>query len=149
MKRSTLRLLVCGALSALSLAATAQAPAPGPDMLVVRSTAKEPAEVVDAIKAYSEQKKWQYIGASKVKNGEVTLVKVCIPQVGQILWPLGLQISALLPCGNIGVYEKKGKTEISMLHPAYMQALYPHPEVASAVNVATPLLMDMLEAVAR
>jgi hypothetical protein len=149
MKSHARRLLVGSTLVLLSLGAGAQTPAPGPDMILVRPTDKKPDAVVDAIKAYSEQKKWQYVGDSKVKNGQVTLVKVCIPQVGQILWPLGLQISAMLPCGNIGVYEKQGKTEISMLHPSYMQALYPNAEVQKAVKVATPLLMDMLETVAR
>lgn len=148
MKPSLLQLLICAVLSATALSTTAQTPAPGADMLLIKSTDKEPDEVVEAIKDYSAQKKWQYLGASKVKNGEVTLVKVCIPQVGQVLWPLGLQISALLPCGNVGVYQKQGKTEISMLHPAYMQVLYPRAEVAKAVNIATPLLLDMLENVA-
>lgn len=136
-------------LGALAGIASAQTPAPGPDMILLRSSAKAPAEVVQAIQSYAEQKKWQYLGASQVKNGEVTLVKVCIPQVGKILWPVGPQISALLPCGNVGVYQKQGQTEISMLHPAYMQLLYPRPEVAKAVQVATPLLNDMLETVAR
>jgi len=149
MKRSILRLLICGALSLATFAAFAQTPAPGAGMILMKPSAKAPDAVVDAIKAYSEQKKWQYIGASKVKNGEVTLVKVCIPEVGKVLWPLGLQISAILPCGNIGVYQKQGKTEISMLHPAYMQALYPNAEVEKAVKIATPLLLDMLESVAK
>ena len=149
MKPSILRLLLCSALSFTALTSLAQTPAPGADMLVLKQTAKEPNEVVDAIKAYSEQKKWLYLGASKVKNGEVTLVKVCMPQVGQVLWPLGLQLSAILPCGNVGVYQKQGKTEISMLHPAYMQVLYPHAEVEKAVKMATPLLLDMLESVAK
>ncbi|MBI3523546.1 MAG: DUF302 domain-containing protein [Betaproteobacteria bacterium] len=115
----------------------------------MKPTTKKPDEVVDAIKAYSEQKKWQFVGASKVKNGEVTLVKVCLPEVGKVLWPLGLQISAILPCGNVGVYQKQGKTEISMLHPAYMQVLYPNAEVEKAVKIATPLLLDMLDSVAK
>lgn len=136
-------------LSALACVAAAQTPTPGPDMILVRGSSKAPAEVVDAIKSYAEQKNWQYLGASKVKNGEVTLVKVCIPQVGKILWPVGLQLSAMLPCGNIGVYQKQGKTEISMLHPAYMQLIYPRPEVEKAVQVATPLLSDLLETAAR
>lgn len=149
MKRSFFNLLVCAALSLTNFAAVAQSPAPGPDMILVKSTTKQPNEVVQAIKSYSEQKKWQYVGDSMVKNDEVTLVKVCIPQVGKILWPLGLQVSAMLPCGNVGVYRKQGKTEISMLHPAYMQVLYPHAEVEKAVKIATPLLMDMLENVAK
>lgn len=145
----TLRRLIASALASLTIVAAAQTPAPGAGMIALRATDKETDEVVEAIKTYAEQKKWQYLGASKVKQGEVTLVKVCIPQVGQVLWPLGLQISALLPCGNIGVYDKQGKTEIAMLHPAYMQVLYPQPEVEKAVRLATPLLMDMLDTVAR
>ena len=140
--------LIGGALSAMACIAAAQSPAPGADMILVRPSAKEPAAVVEAIKSYAEQKKWQYLGASKVKQGEVTLVKVCIPQVGKVLWPVGLQLSAMLPCGNIGVYQKQGKTEISMLHPAYMQLIYPRPEVEKAVQLATPLLTGMLDAVA-
>lgn len=77
------------------------------------------------------------------------MVKVCIPDVGKILWPVGLQISALLPCGNLGVYQSKGKTEISMLHPAYMEILYPHPAVSKASQMATPLLLELLSAVAQ
>jgi uncharacterized protein (DUF302 family) len=118
-------------------------------MILTTATMKTPDQVVDAVKAYSEAKKWMYMGANKAKQGEVTMVKVCIPQVGQLLWPVGLHLSALLPCGNIGVYQNKGQTEISMLHPRYMQVLYPHAEVEKAVNVATPLLTEMLTAVAK
>lgn len=136
-------------LSVWSLAAAAQAPAPGPGMLLKMPTAKTPDEVVGAVKAYAEGRKWLYMGATKAKQGEVTMVKVCIPQVGQILWPLGLEVSALLPCGNLGVYQKKGQTEVSMLHPSYMQLVYPHPEIEKAVGIATPLLVGLLESVAK
>ena len=47
------------------------------------------------------------------------------------------------------MYQNHGKTEISMLDPRYMQVLYPHPEVEKASAVATPLLTEMLEAVAK
>jgi hypothetical protein len=149
MNPSVMRSLLCCALSIASLASLAQTPTLGPAMLIVRTSAKDRTEVVGAIKAYSEQKKWLYVGDSKIKNGEVTLVKFCIPQVSQALWPLGLQISAMMPCGNVGVYEKQGKTEISMLHPVFIQVLYPGPEAEAAVKVATPLLLDMLESVAK
>ena len=151
MKSRISRLFVLAALCTWSFSGAAQAPAPGPGpgMVLVRPTTKAPNEVVDAVKAYSESRKWLYMGASKAKQGEVTMVKVCIPQVGQVLWRLGLQISALLPCGNLGVYEKDGETEISMLHPAYMQVVYPHPDVEKAVSIATPLLMEMLDTVAK
>jgi hypothetical protein len=118
-------------------------------MILLKATTKTTEQVVDAVKSYSEEKKWMYMGANKAKQGEVTMVKVCIPQVGQLLWPVGLHLSALLPCGNIGVYQNKGQTEISMLHPQYMALLYPHAEVEKAVRLATPLLSEMLTAVAK
>ena len=142
----------CIAASILSLLATmswAQVPTPGPEMVIIKPTAKTSDEVVEAVKAYSEAKKWVYMGSNKAKQGEVTMVKVCIPHIGQMLWPVGLHLSALLPCGNLGVYERNGQTQISMLHPRYMQLLYPHPDVERASAASTPLLMDMLEAVAR
>ena len=140
--------LAC-ALYVCSPLALAQAPAPGPGMLVKSPTAKTPEEVVSAVKAYAEGKKWLYMGATKAKQGEITMVKVCIPQVGQVLWPIGLEVSALLPCGNLGVYQKKGQTEVSMLHPSYMQVIYPHPEIEKAVGIATPLLMGLFESVTK
>ena len=149
MNTSISHLLVCGALLATPFTCLGQVPMPGPDMVIIRSTTKIPDQVVDAIRSYSEQKKWMYMGANKAKQGEVTMVKVCIPQVSQLLWPVGLHMSALLPCGNVGVYQSKGQTQISMLHPRYMHVLYPHPEVEKAVAVATPLLTEMLEAVAK
>ena len=143
------RLVAAVTLGLTVATAGAQVPAPGPEMILIRPTAKTSDEVVEATKVYSEAKKWIYMGANKAKQGEVTMVKVCLPQVGQILWPVGLHLSALLPCGNVGVYQLGGKTQVSMLHPRYMQLLYPHPEVERAAALSTPLLIDMLEAVAK
>lgn len=137
--------LACSALVGLLSPSTTRGA--GPDaMFVVRSTAKTPEAVVEAAKAYAERKKWQYLGASKVKQGQVILVKICIPEVGQKLWPVGLHLSAMLPCGNLGVYQKDGKTEISLLHPRYMAVLHPHPAAEEASAVAQPLLAAMLDA---
>jgi len=89
------------------------------------------------------------IPRGKVKKGEVTLVKICIPDVGRIIWPLGLRLSAMLPCGNIGIYETDVGTEISVLHPRYLNVLYPDPETERAGEVGAPLLAEMLDSVAR
>lgn len=115
------------------------------DMLVIRTTPKSPDDVADAVKAYSEKMKWQYIEPTKVKQGQVTLIKTCIPAVGGKLWPVGLHIAAILPCGNLAAYVKDGKTEVSMLKAAYMSKLYPHPTVDEAVKVAEPLLAAMMD----
>ena len=84
--------------------------------------------------AYAEQRKWQYLGASKVKKGQVTLVKICIPEVGRQIWSVGLHLGAMLPCGNVATYQKDGKTEISLLHPRYMYVLFSHPAVEQALD---------------
>ena len=147
--KAIFRLLTCCFLCGVSLLSIAQTP--GTDLILIRTSTKSPTDVVEAVKAHVDAKKWIYMGANSVKpkQGEVTMVKVCIRQVGGILWPVGLHLSALLPCGNIGVYQTEGKTEVSMLHPRYMQMLYPHPEVDRAVAVATPLLMEMLDAIVK
>ena len=121
------------------------------DIIALRRSAKAPADVVDAINAHVGAKKWDFMGAHTVKpkQGEVTLVKLCILQVGAALWPVELLMSALLPCVNIGVYPKQGGSEAAMLHPRSMQLLLPNPEVDHAVALATPQLLEMLDAVTR
>ena len=119
------------------------------EMFLLRTTAKPPEAVIEAIQSYVQAKKWNYLGADKVKQGQVTLVKICIPEVGQQLWPVGLHISAMLPCGNLGVYQKDGRTEVSLLHPRYMQILYPDPAVEKASATAEPLLIEMLDSVTK
>lgn len=117
------------------------------DLFIVKTTSKSPAVVARAMERYAKRKKWQYLGAFKVKNGQVTLVKVCIPAVGKNVWHEGLYLSAMLPCGNIGIYKKDGKTEVSMLSARYMHVLVPTPGMQKAVDTAEPLLNGMLEAV--
>jgi hypothetical protein len=147
--RSAIALALCLCASAIFLMTgmLGRAAAQGPsDIFIIKSSAKTPDAIVAAIKAYATEKKWQYLGDSKIKQGEITLVKICIPAVGQALWPAGPQLSAMLPCGNIGVYTKDARTEISILHPRYMHVLHPVPATEKASAIAHPLLMDMLNA---
>jgi uncharacterized protein (DUF302 family) len=133
---------------ALTFTAAGRAQSPN-DAFIVKSSSKASDAVVAAIKSYAELKKWPYLGENKVKQGEVTLVKVCIPEVAGALWPAGLQVSALLPCGNVGVYSKGGATEVSLLHPRYMHVLYPHAATERAGAIALPLFTEMLNDVTR
>lgn len=130
--------LLCSLTCGVALAAEAD------NIFVIRTTSKSPEAVVAAVKSYAEAKKWLYLGDNKIKNGELTLVKVCIPEVGKLVWPQGPQMSALLPCGNLGIYIKGGKTEISMLHASYMHRLVPTPAMEKVSATAEPLLEDML-----
>ena len=137
--------LVISAVLFLGVSAAAQAAKPS-SLFIIRDSAKTPEAIADGIKTYAEAHKWQFLGASKVKNGEVTLVKVCIPEVGKVVWPQGMYLSALLPCGNIGIYTKAGNTEVSMLSARYMHVLVPTAEMEKASKVAEPLLNAMLDA---
>ena len=141
----TTNVLVIAAALFLGVSLVAQAAEPS-SLFVIRDSAKTPEAIAGGIKTYAEAHKWQFLGASKVKNGEVTLVKVCIPEVGKVVWPQGLYLSALLPCGNIGIYTKAGKTEVSMLNARYMHVLVPTAEMEKASKVAEPLLNAMLDA---
>jgi hypothetical protein len=42
------------------------------DLFVIRSSAKPPDLLTDAIKTCAEEKKWLFLGANKVKQGQVT-----------------------------------------------------------------------------
>jgi hypothetical protein len=117
------------------------------ELFMVKATTQSPEETVKAIKNYAETMKWQYLGENKVKKGEVTLVKICIPEVGRMIWPVGLRLSALLPCGNIGVYKTEKGTEISVLHPRYLNLLHPNPKLEQAGKLGAELLTKMLDAV--
>lgn len=124
------------------------AQAADPDgIFIVRTTNQTPDAVVAAVRSHAEQHQWLFLGENKVKRGEVTLVKLCIPEVGKLVWPAGLQLSALLPCGNLGIYTNGGTTEISLLHPRYMHLLHPDPALEQAGAVAEPLLIEMLDAI--
>ena len=114
---------VVAAILFVAILASGRAAAEPGDIFLIRTTAKTPDAVVEAIRAYATEQRWQFLGASKVKKGQVMLVKLCILAVGQKIWPVGLELSALLPCGNLGVYEKNGATELSLLRPHYLELL--------------------------
>ena len=126
------------------LAVTAWAGEPN-DMFIIRSSQKAPDEVVVQIERYAKDKKWVYLGSNKVKKGQVRLVKICIKAAGKELWKAGLHVSAMLPCGNVGIYKEKETTQISLLHPRFMHMIYPDPNVKKAVEISSPLLINMMD----
>lgn len=126
------------------LAATALAGEPN-DMFIIRSSQKAPDEVVAQIERYAKDKKWVFLGSNKVKKGQLRLVKICINAAGKELWKAGLHVSAMAPCGNVGVYKEKGMTQVSLLHPRFMHMIYPDPNVKKAVEISSPLLINMMD----
>lgn len=119
------------------------------DLFIIKTSPKSPEAVFGAIKTYIADKKWLYLGDSKVKNGEVMLVKLCVPSSGKDIWAAGLHVAALAPCGHLGIYQEAGQTKVSMLHPKFMHALNPHPSLKKAGDELAPLFTAMLDEVTR
>lgn len=119
------------------------------DVFIIKTSAKPPEAVLGSIKTYVADNKWLYLGDNKVKNGEVILVKLCVPSASKDIWAAGLHVSALVPCGHLGIYQEAGQTKVSMLHPKFMNSLNPHPSLKKVGDELAPLLTAMLDDVIR
>ena len=133
--RSTLFIAACAAL----LAGCAGTPPTRDEMFVTRSSAKSPADLQQAIRDYVQHKNWQYIGDNKIKGGQITQVRICDPKAAADIWSAGLQVSAMLPCGHMSVYQEGGVTKVTLLNPRFLARLDPHPAVKKlAEGVSNP-----------
>jgi hypothetical protein len=119
------------------------------DMFWVRVVDKSPEETVAAIRSYTEARNWLYLAEFKIRGGKVTAIKICYPAIGPDIFAAGDHVAAMMPCGNLAVYQNDGRTVISMLHPKFMSALAPHEGVNKAVREVTPLFETMLETVSK
>jgi len=120
---------------------------PPNEVFLVRDTQHAPREVVAAVKAYVDEQGWMYVNDAELKG--VIFVKFCVPALAKDIFAAGDHVAALLPCGSMAIYPKNGKTQISMLHPGYMNALYPDPNLARAAEKGLPLFQALLDAVTR
>jgi len=120
------------------------------DAFIIRTTTKSVEDVVKSIKAHAGKMKWVYLGENKVKKKTVVLIKICVKKAGKMAFKAGLKISALIPCGNIGIYKnKKGLTEISMLHPKYMNVVYPNKHLKAAGDLVAPMFIKMMDEIVK
>lgn len=136
--------LLCAALLALARPAAAAEPNA---MFLIRDTTRSADEVVAAVKAYVKSQDWVYVNDASLKG--VVFVKFCVPEMARDIFAAGDHMAALLPCGSMAVYRKGGRTQISMLHPAYMNAIQPDPSLERAARTGLPLFNALLDAVAK
>lgn len=115
------------------------------DFFVTRSSSKAPAELHEAVKRYAADKKWLYIGDNKLKNGEVTQVRLCIREAAADIWKAGMHLAAMLPCGHFAIYAENGATKLTLMHPRYMTMLDPHPLVRKLADDVSGPFLAMLE----
>jgi len=146
MKRLTKQLLAIfvSLLMAMFVNSATWAAEPLKNVFMLNTTSKSMGEVVKAVKSFAKKKHWVYLGDYKVKNDKVILVNFCVKEAGKIAWRAGLKVSAMLPCGNMGVYKKDGVTEISLLNPYYMTTLYPDLDLETAADLLMPLYKEMM-----
>ena len=95
-----------------------------------------------------ERKRGSLSGLIRSKKGQVTLVTNCIPEMGQQIWPVGMQLSTMLPCGNFDVYREMMWRRFRCCTPAICRCST-HLAIEQASAIAKPLLMEMLEAVVK
>jgi hypothetical protein len=139
--RSTLVVIAAG----IGLAGCATPPSRD-TIFVTRTSSKSPADVHQSIRQYVTQKGWLYINDNKLKGGEITQVRICDPKAAANIWSAGLQVSAMMPCGHMSIYQEGGRTKLTMLHPSFLTLLDPHPAVKElAVAVTGPYLLMMDE----
>lgn len=140
----SIALLLCALLLALTRPAAAGEPNA---MFLMRDTDRAPDAVVAAVKAYAKSQDWVYVNDASLKG--VVYVKFCVPEMAKDIFAAGDHLAALLPCGSMAVYRKGGRTQISMLRPAYMNALYPDPNLERAARTGLPLFNALLDAVVK
>lgn len=124
-------------------------PAAREGMFLTRTSPKPPADVHQAVRQYVAQKEWLYIGDNKLKNGEVTQVRFCDRKAAANIWKAGMHVAAMLPCGQLSIYQEGGMTKVTMLHPRYLTVLEPHAEVQHLVHAVSGPFVLMLDEVTR
>lgn len=117
------------------------------EMFLIRSTDKSYGQVTDAAKAYVKKQGWVYVNDAELKG--VVMIKFCVPDMAKDIFAAGDFVTAMLPCGQIGLYKKDGKTQIAMLHPGYMERIYPDPNIKRAAEKGLPLFQAMLEEISK
>jgi len=118
-------------------------------LFVTRTSSKSPADVHQSIRQYVTQKGWLYINDNKLKGGEVTQVRICEPKAAANVWKAGLQVSAMLPCGHMSIYQEGGLTKLTMLHPRFLTMLDTDPAVKELADAVTGPFLAMMDDVTK
>ena len=145
-KNTFVSLLLATALTAIGYTAIAE---PN-DHFIVRDTTDSLDEVLARVERYAtEEDDWIFLSTFGLKGGEVTAVKICYLPIGEDIFAAGMHVAAMMPCGHMALYEKNGRTYMTLLHPRFMTTLNPDPNLERAVARATPAFESMLESVWR
>lgn len=143
------RQITSGAAAAMLGLAFAAVPASASeDTFIIRDVAAPPDEAAAAIRAHVEaDEDWLFLAEFGLAGGAVTALKICYLPLGPDIVAAGMHVMAMMPCGNMALYEEDGQTRLSMLDLGFMTTLYPDENLASAVESGRPAFAAMLDEV--
>ncbi|MFP4327194.1 MAG: DUF302 domain-containing protein [Paracoccaceae bacterium] len=132
-----------GLATALTLAGGA---AMADEMFLTHKLDMDRAEAVAAIREHVEaEKDWLFLAEFGLAGGKVTALKVCYLPLGPDIVEAGLEVMAMMPCGNMAFYETEdGGTEMSMLDLGFMTELSDAPSLETAVDTGRPAFAALL-----
>ncbi|NRB38810.1 MAG: DoxX family membrane protein [Pseudomonadales bacterium] len=99
--------------------------------------------LVDLLQAAS-QHGWKVHGPEKVANGSITLVKLCLPEVGKAILQQSRHYSAMLPCISLSLYKEQDSSKLTLLDPAYMQHITSSAAIGAAADKSREALFKLL-----
>jgi len=134
-------------LTATFTAFAGKAPAAEDDSLfIVQDLSQSVEEAADAVQQYVEDDDdWLFLARFGLLGGQVTALKICYLPIGSDIFAAGMQVAAMMPCGNLAFYEEDGQARMSMLDLAFLQVLHPDPHIEQAVEKGAPAFAAMLE----
>ncbi|MCC1492630.1 hypothetical protein [Cognatishimia sp. F0-27] len=90
---------------------------------------------------------WSLNGEFDMMGGAAVGMKICFNAMRGYVAAAGLHNLAMMPCGNLALYEEDGVSYLSMLDVGYLTVLSPHPEMEAGVALARPAYAAMLSEV--
>lgn len=117
-------------------------------MFIIHALDQPPGEAAALVRAHAEaEDDWLFLAEFGLAGGSVTALKICYPEIGPDIVAAGMHTMAMMPCGHLAFYDDDGQSMLSMLHPAFMSELDPHPRLEDAVATVTPAFAEMLSEV--
>lgn len=137
-----LKTLSVAALAALASASAATAEVS--EHFIIHQLDQTPQEAATLIRDFiAMNDDWSLNGEFEMMGGAAVGMKICFNAMRGHVVAAGLHNLAMMPCGNIAVYEEDGQSYLSMLDVGYLTTLSPHPELEKGVALARPAYAAM------
>ncbi|WP_292294062.1 hypothetical protein [Marivita sp.] len=134
-------------LSVAALAGLASAPVATAEVsehFIIHALEQTPQEAATLIRDFvAMNDDWSLNGEFEMMGGAAVGMKICFNAMRGYVAAAGLHNLAMMPCGNIALYEENGQSFLSMLDVGYLTTLSPNPELEEGVALARPAYAEM------